>query len=245
MSTKKRSLALAVMLVVASLLVSACQMSLSTPPAATPTLIGTGLFVSPFPSVENPMEMIEQFAAGTATAAALTGTPGTPGTPGGTALTPVEITGTPSTPTNAAVSTTQAVVTSGATTAVIPTAGGPTPTQGPRPSSYTLQKGEWPYCIARRFNVNPEELLSVNGLTAEQSSALMPGRVLSIPQSGGPFPADRSWHDHPATYTVSSSDQTVYGVACYYGDIDPAAIAAANGISVSATLTSGQQLTIP
>jgi hypothetical protein len=44
---------------------------------------------------------------------------------------------------------------------------------------------------------------------------------------------------------VSSSDQTVYGVACYFGDIDPAAIAAANGISVGASLTAGQQLTIP
>jgi LysM repeat protein len=235
-------------LLLTAMMLSACEQSLSTPPQASPTIIGTSFFVSPFPSVENPMEMINEFAAGTQTAAyALTqGSGGDPGTPVGTVLTPVEVTGTPSTPTNAAGATT-AVVTTAATTPAIATVtpGGPSQTSPPKPSSYTLQKGEWPYCIARRFNVNPEELLSANGLSNEQSSALMPGKVLTIPQSANPFPADRSWHDHPASYTVSSSDQTVYGVACYYGDVDPAAIAAANGISVGATLSSGQTLTIP
>jgi hypothetical protein len=51
--------------------------------------------------------------------------------------------------------------------------------------------------------------------------------------------------NHPATYTVSGSDQTVYGVACLFGDVDPSAIAQANNISPSAALTSGQQLSIP
>jgi hypothetical protein len=50
---------------------------------------------------------------------------------------------------------------------------------------------------------------------------------------------------HPTTYTVISSEESVYGIACKYGDLDPAAIASANGISVSAKLTAGQALKIP
>jgi LysM repeat protein len=246
MSYRRQGLAVATLLLLATML-SACVMPASTPPLNTPTLIGTGLFVSPFPSVENPMEMIEQFAAGTATAAALSGTPGTPGTPGGTALTPVAgitgspTSGTPSTPTNSAGVT--AVITVATTPVVAITPGGPTPTQAPKPASYTLQQGEFPYCIARRFNVNPEELLSLNGLTDGQ--VYYPNLTLKIPQTGNPFPADRALRAHPTTYTVASSDETVYGVACRFGNVDPAAIAAANGISVGATLTAGQQLSIP
>jgi hypothetical protein len=42
-----------------------------------------------------------------------------------------------------------------------------------------------------------------------------------------------------------TSGQTVYGVACWYGDVEPQAIASANGISVDATLSAGQSLNIP
>jgi len=111
------------------------------------------------------------------------------------------------------------------------------------PASYTLQAGEFPYCIARRFNINPDQLLSANGIT--DSSVLQPGKVLTIPQSAGPFPGDRSLLDHPDTYTVSSSDATIYGVACAYGDVQPQDIASANGLSLSSALKAGQQLTIP
>jgi hypothetical protein len=44
---------------------------------------------------------------------------------------------------------------------------------------------------------------------------------------------------------VKSSDETIYGVACLFGDIDPSAIAQANNISVDAALTAGQSLNIP
>lgn len=239
MRNKKHGPAVIAMLLIATVL-SACTQSVSTAPQSSPTVIGTGLFVSPFPSIENPMEMIEEFARGTATAAAeqTLAAGGTPGTPEGTVITPViATTGTPSTPTNVVT----AVVTTPTTPVVTP--GGPTPTQAPKPASYTLQKGEFPYCIARRFNVNPDELLTVNGLTNGQ--IYYPNLTLKIPQTGNPFPADRALRAHPATYTVASSDETIYGVACKYGDVDPAAIAAANGISLGATLTTGQQLNIP
>jgi hypothetical protein len=50
---------------------------------------------------------------------------------------------------------------------------------------------------------------------------------------------------HPATYTVSSSDETMYSIACKYGDVEPGALASANGLSTSATLSVGQQIKIP
>ena len=249
MSNEKRGLLVGFSLVIATALITACTQSLSQAPLATPTLISTGLFVSPFPSVENPMAMIEEFAKQTAAAQTVaaggpTSTPATPQTvvTTGTVITAQAVvtdtpTGTAFTPTNANSSI--------ATTPVVVTPGGPTATPipaGSRPASYTLQPGEFPYCIARRFNINPDDLLSINGLNS--GSLYLPGITLKIPQSGV-FPGDRALASHPVTYTVSSSDETVYSVACRYGDVDPAVLASTNGISVSADLTIGQQLKIP
>jgi LysM repeat protein len=111
-----------------------------------------------------------------------------------------------------------------------------------RPTTYTLQQGEFPYCIARRFNLNPSDLLSMNNLS--DGSLFYSGLTLTIPQTGS-FPGDRALHGHPDTYTVDTPDTTIYGVACYYGDILPQNIASANGLSLSSTLTVGQKLAIP
>lgn len=253
MSNKQRGLQAVLIFVLSTILISACTQSLSQAPLATPTFLPTGLFVSPFPSVENPMAMIEEFArqtsaAQTAAAGGGTGTPGTPQaiTTGTGSTTPASdsSTSTPTsgTPTNA----NSAAITEIPDSSTV-TPGGPTSTPippGVRPSSYTLQPGEFPYCIARRFNVDPDQLLSLSGLTASQANSLPAGTVLKIPQSGA-FPGDRALASHPTSYTVASSDETVYSVACKYGDVDPAVLASTNGISVSADLTVGQQLKIP
>jgi LysM repeat protein len=255
MSNKKRASLAVVTLIVSTTLISACTQSLSQAPAVTPTLIATGLFVSPFPSVENPMAMIEEFAKQTAAAQTVaaggvvaTGTPGTQAaTVTGTLTTPLAgVTNTPgvptndvSTPTNANAVATTAVVS--AATVIPPANSTPVPA-GVRPGSYTLQYGEFPYCIARRFNVDPEALLSASGLTSPD--LYYPGLVLTIPQSGA-FPGTRMLASHPATYTVGSSDETFYSIACKYGDVEPGALASANGLSTSATLSVGQQIKIP
>ena len=114
-----------------------------------------------------------------------------------------------------------------------------------RPGTYTLQKGEFPYCIARRFNVNPRELMSLNGLSVAQSTALQPGLALQIPQTGNPFPGTRALQPHPTTYTVQSSTETIYSVACKFGDVDPVNIANQNGLVAPYTLAFGQILNIP
>jgi len=248
MSKKQRGMLVVFIFVVSTMLVSACTQSLSSAPAATPTLIPDGLFVSPFPSVENPMAMIEEFAKQTAAAQTTVAGGGTPATPGAVATS-----GTPQAGTTDTVLTPQSgVIATATSTAVVIS----TPTNasgqaaatavpaGVRPASYTLQSGEFPYCIARRFNVDPDDLLALSGLSSSQANSLSSGTVLKIPQSGS-FPGDRALAAHPTTYTVVSSDETIYGVACKFGDIDPASIATANGISASASLTAGQQLQIP
>jgi LysM repeat protein len=116
------------------------------------------------------------------------------------------------------------------------------PTPGPKPPSYTLQLGEFPYCIARRFNVHPRELLAINNL--HSGLIFAPGLVLTIPQSGHTFPPPRSLHPHPTTFTVPQSQLTVYKVACYFGDVDPATLMQYNGLT-SPILTIGQILQIP
>ncbi len=120
----------------------------------------------------------------------------------------------------------------------------PTSTPG-RPATYTLMQGEFPYCIARRFNVNQSELLTLNGLTSATAGDLQAGTVLKIPQTGSPFVGDRALHAHPGTYTVAASNATVYSVACYYGDVDPTQIIAANLLVSPYTLHLNQTLTIP
>jgi len=240
MTLKKHGPKLAAILLLVAVLLSACNQSVSTAPAATATLITpTGLFVTPL-SPESGMDLIAEFAKGTAAAQTTIANGGTPTTPQpvattSTAVTPqTGVTVAPTTPTNIV-----AVV----TTPVVVVPSGPSATAGPKPASYTLQAGEFPYCIARRFNVNPDELLNINGLSDGQ--LYYPNLTLKMPQTGNPFPAARALQAHPATYTVASADETAYSVACRYGDVDPAAIASANGIAVSAKLTVGQKLNIP
>jgi len=167
------------------------------------------------------------------------GTPGTPGTPSAIAITPLPFT----TPLDGGATALPSLTPDAGAPAVQPPAAvTPFPTVPvSRPASYTLSVGEFPYCIARRFNLNPAELLRMNGLSDGQ--ILQPGLVLTIPQTGV-FPADRALRAHPTQYTVLSGD-TLSGIACKFGDVDPINIAAVNGLGASATLTAGQFLQIP
>jgi len=117
----------------------------------------------------------------------------------------------------------------------------PTATPGV-PASYTLKQDEFPYCIARRFNVDPEELLSLNGLSG--TSLYYEGLVLRIPQSGAKFPGPRALVAHPANYVVKSGD-TIYSIACTFGDVDPNGIILANSLTSPYTLTPGSTIRVP
>jgi LysM repeat protein len=238
MANRKKSTILFSLLVLTAILISAGTRPFA--PQATPVAEGTSLFVSPFPTSDNPMAMVEELSTGTAlaeTAAALTA-----GTPLATSASGTEI--TPDVNASATPTLDLLGVTTVAPTSTTPLATQQQPTLTVnRPASYTLQKGEFPYCIARRFNVDPGELLRVNGLA--NGDIYYPNLTLTIPQSGN-FPGTRWLRAHPETYTVPSANMTVNGVACVYGDVDPAAIVQANsGLSLGSALTVGQQISIP
>ena len=113
-----------------------------------------------------------------------------------------------------------------------------------RPESYTLVKGEWPICIARRFDLDINTFFSQNGLAMDSRPAV--GTVLQIPADGtwGANFGDRSYHSHPDNYVVMAGD-TLNTIACYYGDVSPEQIAAKNGLEEPYVITAGQELQIP
>jgi LysM repeat protein len=110
------------------------------------------------------------------------------------------------------------------------------------PKTYSLHPGEFPFCLARRFDINPMELLYFNGLN--ENSVVIAYTKLRIPTSGRDFPPPRALLAHPATYTVKAGD-TIYTIACKYGDVYPEAIAYANQLSAPFRLQAGQSLYIP
>jgi LysM repeat protein len=110
------------------------------------------------------------------------------------------------------------------------------------PTTYSLQKGEWPFCIARRFDVDQYELLNINGLTLTSNPQI--GFTLKIPQTGNNFVGELSLKNHPADYTVKAGD-TIYTIACDFGNVSPDMIALANDLSAPYNLTAGQTIRIP
>lgn len=219
-SHRKITVLPAVLLLAAAFLLASCTRSASTPPA--PVDEGTGTATpSGLTSQQMTMEAVRS-ALLTQTAQA-----------GGEEAT--EGADQPADPTE----TPPAQATS------LPTStSGPAPTAivGTVPSTYTLQDGEHPYCIARRFDVDPNALLAVNGL--DSSSLASPGMTLTIPQNADPFPGPRALRQHPASYTVQPGE-TIYAVACIFGDVYPIAIAQANNLSEPYSISPGTVLQIP
>jgi LysM repeat protein len=219
---------------IVSLGLSGCQRSASKSPVTTPA--ATGEIPFPLPT-ENVMKNL---AAGTQQAA-LTGAttvipaktqppaPAAPAAPAATATLPPLVL-----PTN--------------TPLPLPTAIPPTfvavPSATPGiPSKYVLQAGEWPYCIARRFNIEPGAMLDANGLSVNSRPAA--GTELNIPAgTSGWSSGSRALIDHPAIYTVKPGD-TIYSIACDFGDADPNAIIAANHLTAPYDLTLGTTIQVP
>jgi LysM repeat protein len=237
--SKKIGVILIVMLVFT---VSACTRSASSAPVGTATPKAN----FPTPLATTGINIVEM--AGTQTAVAnagalpmptAVGASGVPLLPTFTPLAGVDLTPAGSVPENTPLPSPTSDMLE--TPVPLPTADNSSPVSAP--NTYTLHDGEFPYCLARRFNVNPQELLSLNNLSATQTY-FAPGTTISIPQTGNTFPGGRALLDHPAQYTVQSGD-TIYKIACDFGDVDPLAIANDNGLSGSETLTAGTVLQIP
>ena len=214
----KKFYGLLIIVLLASLVLVACERPASKPPVVAPTTEGE----IPFPVATQP-QIMQDILKGTQTAAALTQQAGGGANPQSTS-TPSFLIDTPE-PTPEVVFTVVAFA---------------TPTPG-RPATYVIQEGEFPYCIARRFNVDIAELMTLNGLGLNSTISI--GQKLKIPQSGS-FSGERALKKHPATYTVVSGD-TIGKIACSFGDADPVTIYAANGLAAGTALKTGQFLNIP
>jgi LysM repeat protein len=233
-----------ILLVALMLVLTACERSASTPPPATP-ISGTNGTKLATPNVtQNPMAILQQYATQTAIAAGGATLP----TPTAIGVGPTSATGATQVPLITPIITPTpipgSVLPTPTTAAAAPAPNIVVPTSTPgKPATYALQAGEFPYCIARRFNVNPNDLLAANGLT--DSSVVQAGTVLKIPTTGNPFPGNPALVPHPANYTVKSGD-TVYTVACTYGNADPNQIIYANSLTApSYPLTVGKVIFIP
>ena len=218
----KRTIIGTVLLVLLALSLVGCQRPASTEPANLPSpaiVLGTNL---PFPVNNTESSPLGDILSGTQTASAL--------------LTPATAVAATDVPTVAA--PTEAISEETSTKTPIATA-----TPGV-PETWALQAGEWPICIARRYNLDVGDFLSLNGMSMESRPAA--GTVVKLP-------ANSSWSAnygspalvaHPTTHTVVAG-QTLYSIACKYGDVDPNDIIAANGLSEPVVLASGDVLNIP
>ncbi len=201
-------------IIISSLMISACTMSASTPPPVTPTT--------------NLSEIARQ---ATETAIAKTPKTGETQAPGTTSESGDEVTAT-------------------AAEAVAPTSTPePVETEEPEvvteyavPDSYTLHQGEFVYCLARRYNILPEDIMTYNGIAS--GTIFYPGETISLPADARAYVGDRALQYHPSSYTVVFGD-TLYSIACLYGDVDPRAIAAGNDLDIDQALTPGTVLQIP
>lgn len=216
--TSKRVIVLWVVILLATLL-AACELAASTPP---PTVS----------QAEQAMSTLKSELGTIATQTAIAG--------GVTTLpTPIEPSEATSLPISTATPGGQVQPTSVPPTATFLPVASATPGL---PRNYRLQRGEHPFCIARRFNVDQYELLNINGLNINSKPEV--GFVLQIPRTGNPFIGERALKAHPTTYTVKAGD-TIYSIACLFGDVDPNAIAQANGLKEPYSLNAGQTINIP
>lgn len=229
------------------LTLTACQRQVATSPVNTPTS------EVPFPVGGASPIPADAFATQTAAAQA------TPATGGATTPQVSVMTETPTAGQTtgggeagggqAAQPTATQAAGTGAGTAATPAA----PTKAPLPiptvarptGNYTLQNGEFPYCIARRYDLDIASLLSLNGLNSNSKPGV--GTQLKIPATGTWNTASygqRALAKHPATYTVAAGDN-IYSISCKYGDLAPDQILAANGLTKPTDIKTGMSLKIP
>lgn len=102
------------------------------------------------------------------------------------------------------------------------------------PDTWTVKEGDTLYYIALATGVTVEHLVLVNDL---EGNMIHPGDVLLVQGAG------RAQEREPLRVTVERGD-SLWGIATEYG-VAVRELAAANGLSLSATLQVGQALSVP
>ncbi len=120
----------------------------------------------------------------------------------------------------------------------------PTPFATEGPCVHTVQPGEYIYSIARKYNVNPDELLAANPRYAGNPDRMQPGDVLNIPKCGpqGVTPTLEAQQSGNKVYTVAPGD-TLGAIARKFG-ITVQELKQANNLTTD-FLSVGQKLIIP
>ena len=128
----------------------------------------------------------------------------------------------------------------------IPSVNEPSPTTAPanppatNPGTYTVQRGDWFYAIARKFNITVPALLAAN--PGVNPNFVYPGQVLNIP--GGDSPATPpSPSPSAGTYTVQRGD-TLFSIAVRFRTTTYA-LQIKNNLANPNFIYPGQVLTIP
>jgi LysM repeat protein len=138
-------------------------------------------------------------------------------------------------------------------TLTIPTGSGSAKPPSGTPGTYVVQSGDSLSLIASRYGITTQALAAANGLTT--SSVIYAGQVLNIPAAGQqppaqpppptatPQPPPQQPPTKPGTYVVQPGD-SFSRIAARYG-ITAQALAAANGLTTSSVIYTGQVLNIP
>jgi LysM repeat protein len=123
----------------------------------------------------------------------------------------------------------------------IPSGAGTSPETGPTggATTYTVQRGDWLYAIARKFGVSVAALQAAN--PSVTSNVVYPGQVLNIPArgTGAPPPNPKNL----VRYTVQYGD-TLFSIAVRF-HTTTYALQIANHLANSNFIYPGQVLTIP
>lgn len=120
-----------------------------------------------------------------------------------------------------------------------PVPGGTTPVPSTPPSApgtYTVQRGDWFYAIARKFGISVPALLAAN--PGVNPNFVYPGQVLNIPGGDGPVPGPVG-----NTYTVQQGD-TLFSIAFRF-KTTTYALQIANHLANPNFIYPGQMLKIP
>ncbi|MBN1438596.1 MAG: LysM peptidoglycan-binding domain-containing protein [Anaerolineales bacterium] len=213
-----------------------CTVSYSNPPTGSPKSDGASALSTNSVATMNALRTA--FIQQTAQAQGMSGTP-YGGPTNTTSYSTVAVTPTEESPSGG-----------GNTPAATPTVVTQAPTAGIAatstpglPATYKIHEGETIWCLGRRFDIDPVDIIAANNGVEE----VYPDDVIKIPQDGDPFPGERALvpHSPNMAHTVQNPYDTVWKIGCYYGDVDPNRIIAANGLKEPYTLAIGQRIIIP
>ena len=112
---------------------------------------------------------------------------------------------------------------------------------------YTLHNGEDLVCLGRRFDISVPDLLLQNNVSSIDD--FKAGDKVILPNNSNHWNitdgyGGRTLKEHPHKYITKQGD-TLFSIACAYGDVKPEDIAIMNNLSLGGKLLLGKEISIP